>query len=353
MTDDSIEIFESRDEKGESPSEPTGPPTSMDVARLANVSRATVSYVLNGTSGMRISEATKSRVIQAAAQLGYIPHKNASSLRSGRSDLVLLPFFDWPYNQSSLTYLQELALSLDTLGYMVMLRFFKQGERKLVARKIAASHPIGVIVGPDELSQADVELLTRNGVKVILAYEGPSTSYLHSIAPDFTVIGEKVGEYLITSGFKRIAVVVPKDMRIQPIGLQRLEGIERIANQYNVPIERIDLSMDPGEAALLAVRWKQGDHPDAVFTYNDEFGVLLLSALQDVGLLVPKHIALIGCDDLSLCEMVRPRLTTVNIAPATAARSTAHYFHLLIQGQGEKIPPLMPITCSIVIRESG
>jgi len=353
MTDDSIEYFESRETNGESPSDHLSPPTSMDVARLANVSRATVSYVLNGTSDTRISEATKNRVIQAASQLGYIPHKNASSLRSGRSDLVMLPFFDWPYNQSSLTFLKELALSLDNLGYTVMLRFFKQGERKLVARKIAASHPIGVIVGPDELSESDVELLARNGVKTILAYEGPSYPYLPSIAPDFTVIGEKIGEYLITRGSKRIAVIVPQDLRIQQIGLQRLQGIENIASQYNVKVERFDMSMDPGEAALLALRWKQGSHPDAVFTYNDEFGVLLLSALQDVGLQIPRQIALIGCDDLSLCEMVRPRLTSVNIAPETAARSTAHYFHLLIQGQGEKIPPLLQINCSIVIRESG
>lgn len=353
MTDNPNEASGQLENGLASPQERSNPPTSLDVARLAKVSRATVSYVLNGISDSRISENTRERVIQAASQLGYIPHKNASSLRSGRSDLVLLPFFDWPYNHSSLTYLKELALRLDNMGYTVMLRFFKRGEKKMVARKIAASHPIGVIVGPDELSQNDVELLIKNGVKVILAYEGPSSPYLPSIAPDFTIIGEKVGEYLVMRGCKRIAVIVPQDLRIQQIGLQRLQGIERVASQYGTKVERIDLSLNPGEAALLALRWKRGNHPSAVFTYNDEFGLLLMGALQEAGLEIPQDIALIGCDDLPFCEMVRPRLTSVNIAPDTAARDTANYFHLLIQGRGGDVPPLLPLQCSLIVRESG
>ncbi|HET9383256.1 MAG TPA: LacI family DNA-binding transcriptional regulator, partial [Streptomyces sp.] len=58
-------------------------PTSADVARLAGVSRATVSYVLNNTSAVRISEPTRRRVHAAARELGYVPHAAARSLRAG------------------------------------------------------------------------------------------------------------------------------------------------------------------------------------------------------------------------------------------------------------------------------
>ncbi len=331
----------------------SGPPTSMDVARLANVSRATVSYVLNEVSDARISEATKERVLQAAAKLGYVPHEIASSLRSGRSDLVLLPFFDWPYNQSSITFLQELALQLDRLGYTVMLRFFGRGEKKSPARKIAAFHPLGVITVAEELSQADIEILSRNGVRAILAYDRAPTASIPSIAIDFTSVGECVGQHFINNGHRDIAAIVPRDARILHLGLQRLEGLERVGNQHGVRIERIDLGYDTMEAAALAAKWKQSLRPTAVFTYNDDYGLLLMSALQDAGLEIPGDIALVGCDDLPLCEMLRPRLTSVNISPDDRARDIANYFDQMIQGQITTISPQIPLVGKIIIRESG
>src|SRR6476660_4105364 len=70
---------------------PRSVPTSADVARLAGVSRATVSYVLNNTSAVRISEPTRRRVHEAAKELGYVPHAAARSLRAGHSRMVLMP----------------------------------------------------------------------------------------------------------------------------------------------------------------------------------------------------------------------------------------------------------------------
>src|SRR5881398_3527046 len=74
--------------------EPTTTPaavTSADVARLAGVSRATVSFVLNNTQAHRVSDTTRARVLAAAQQLGYVPHAAARSLRAGRSNLILMP----------------------------------------------------------------------------------------------------------------------------------------------------------------------------------------------------------------------------------------------------------------------
>ncbi len=329
------------------------PPTSADVARLARVSRATVSYVINNVQDARISEATKERVLQAAAQLGYIPHKIASSLRSGHSDLVLLPFFDWPYNESSITYLQEMAYELDEMGYTVMLRFFHRGEKNQLASKIAASHPIGVLVNADELTRADVELLTRNGVKAILAHRGTPTDYLPAVSLDFTLIGEMAAAHLASRGYTHLAVVVPRDERITLIGLERLTGIERVAIPRGLAVERVDLSFAKEEAAELAEKWARGPHPDAVFTYNDDYGGLLMSALLDVSLQVPRDLALVGCDNLPLCEMLRPRLTSIHLDPETSAHVVADYFHRMIQGEALEAPPVISQSCSLVVRESS
>ena len=70
--------------------------TSTEVARHCGLSRATVSYVLNGTPNQSIPEATRRRVLDAAEQLGYTPYAPARALRSGRSDVVLFLMPEWP-----------------------------------------------------------------------------------------------------------------------------------------------------------------------------------------------------------------------------------------------------------------
>ena len=70
---------------------PAAAVTSADVARLAGVSRATVSFVLNNTQTHRVSDATRTKVLAAADALGYVPHAAARSLRAGRNNLVLIP----------------------------------------------------------------------------------------------------------------------------------------------------------------------------------------------------------------------------------------------------------------------
>ncbi|HSB66289.1 MAG TPA: LacI family DNA-binding transcriptional regulator [Anaerolineales bacterium] len=330
-----------------------GLPTSLDVARLAQVSRATVSYVLNAAPEARISDHTRERVTKAAAELGYIPHKFASSLRSGHSDLVLLPFFDWPYNQNSINFLRELALQLDQLGYSVMLRFFGNRDKKTLAQKIATFHPIGMITVAGEFSKEDIDILSRNGVKAVLAYGAATSAPIPSVSIDFTSVGECAGNYLAHRGHLHIAVIVPRDSRILRLGLQRLAGLRRVAKKAGLKIERIDLGFDPREAASLAARWAAGAKPSAVFTYNDEYGMLLMAALQDAGLQIPADIALVGCDDLPLCELLRPRLTSVNLGSGSPAYAIAVYFDQMIRGQAPTGSPNIPLVCKMVVRESG
>ncbi len=332
---------------------PSQPPTSQDVARRANVSRATVSYVLNHVEDARISEATRRRVLQAAEELGYIPHKIASSLRSGRTDLVLLPFLNWPFNQNSLIFYERLAQGLDRLGYSVMLHFFGQSDKESLARKIAAFHPIGVIVGGHDLTPADVELLNRNGVRAILSYEATPEARIPSMVMDFEVVGRRVGEYFQAKGHRQVAAVVPKDERIRHIGLQRLKGLQQAAAATGLHVERVDMNYNVQEAAALARKWKAGPHPSAIFTYNDDYGLLLMGALQDAGLSVPEEVALVGCDNLPLCEMVRPRLTSVTNPSDILVNNFVTAFHQMVLGQVPPHTTNLEWDCQIIVRDSG
>ncbi len=338
------------------PPAPASPaPTSLDVARLARVSRATVSYVLNETPNKTIRDETKARVRAAAAQLGYVPHEMASSLRAGRNDLVLLPFFDLPYNQSSIAFLQLLALQVEALGYAVVLRLFRHSDKAATIRKIASFHPVGVIVPTRELEPEDVKVLSRNGVRTILAYgHGETLRAAAAIATiDFAPVGALAAEHFAALGHRRLAVIMPRDPRIVQIGERRLAGVTRVAQERGLDVERVDLDFDVGQAAALAARWRAGSRPTAVFTYNDEYGLLLLSALQDVGLSVPGDIALIGCDGLSIGELARPRLTTIVFDTEGHTARIAAHFDDLLQGRAHETSLDVSTQCRLVVRESA
>ena len=78
-----------------------------------------------------------------------------------------------------------------------------------------------------------------------------------------------------------------------------------------------------------------------------------MSALKDVGLQIPGDIALVGCDNLPFCEMLRPRLSSIDIAQDSPASDIANYFHQMIQGQVDDSSPHLLVKCNLVLRESS
>jgi DNA-binding LacI/PurR family transcriptional regulator len=90
-----------------------------------------------------------------------------------------------------------------------------------------------------------------------------------------------------------------------------------------------------------------------VFTYNDEYGMLLMRAVLDAGLRIPADLAMVGADDLPLCDLLRPRLTSVHPDAIPSARSVAEALHALIQGVRPRVPSLRLLQSRIVVRESA
>jgi DNA-binding LacI/PurR family transcriptional regulator len=115
----------------------------------------------------------------------------------------------------------------------------------------------------------------------------------------------------------------------------------------------VDLNYDLGEAAVLAEKWRRGPRPSAVFTYNDDYGLMLMSALQNLGMEIPKDIALVGCDDLPLCEMIRPRLSSVNLGSVAPSRDIVTYIDDMIQGRNNITTPRLHRACKLILRDSG
>ncbi|WP_078948134.1 LacI family DNA-binding transcriptional regulator [Streptomyces griseus] len=295
-----------------SPAAPRPVPTSADVARLAGVSRATVSYVLNNTSAVRISEPTRRRVHEAAKELGYVPHAAARSLRAGHSRMVLMPAPPVPAGPLYSHFVHDFQQALSRLDYTVV-QYGVSGLRgDEAARAWAELRPVAVLVPGPGIGPDGVAVLKRSGARAVVTLGAEPVEGAHALLMDHEGVGRSAAEHLYARGRRRIGVVVPEERGMEMFSRPRLEGARAALRGTDATVTVLPLAFTEESAAGLAGRWRELGL-DAVFTYNDEYAMLLMRALQDEGVRVPQDTAMIGADDLMLGRLLRPRLSTVRI----------------------------------------
>ncbi|MFJ9949615.1 LacI family DNA-binding transcriptional regulator [Kitasatospora sp. NPDC091207] len=295
---------------------PSTPPTSADVARLAGVSRATVSFVLNDTPGGRVGEQTRQKVRAAAEELGYVPHAAARSLRAGRSAIVLLVGHSWPIGPLFSSFYRELQHALQRHGYTGVLYGRSPDAGDDSARAWAELRPAAVLCLEPVLTPTGVRTLHRAGTRAVVTLGIPPVEGAHNLVLDQSEVGAAAGAHLIATGRRRIGVVVPTDPGLDAFSALRLAGVRAAAAPGGpaaaVHVEPLPLDYTEQSAGELAERCR-ALALDAVFGYNDEYAMLVQRALQDAGLDVPGQVAVVGADDLMLARLLRPRLTTVHL----------------------------------------
>ncbi|GAK52525.1 transcriptional regulator, LacI family [Candidatus Moduliflexus flocculans] len=297
--------------------------TRQDVAELADVSSAVVSYVIN--NGPRpVAEETKKRVLKAIEKLGYRPNKHAQRLKSrsakgkrqlgiimgGNGEILLRPYYaDVLFGIYDEAYRQ---------GYHIrFLHFFEElHDPTLFNEYIHPDEISALILFPIQkslLDSHDQTLLQRilKRIDNIVCLELPIAS-LPSVIFDRAEAARVAVTHLIHSGHQRIAYVGEID--------ERLDGYRQALLEHGLPYdERLikssgkhDNAPDEGyEGARQLVELES--RPTAVFAVCDEIALGVLGALHDCGIRVPDDIALTSIDDLEFAAIVRPALTTVHV----------------------------------------
>ncbi|MFF5857656.1 LacI family DNA-binding transcriptional regulator [Streptomyces sp. NPDC012751] len=326
-------------------------PTSADVARLAGVSRATVSYVLNNATAVRISEATRERVREAARELGYVPHAAARSLRAGHSRMVLMPTPAIPVGPLYSRFLSELQWALGRLDYTVVQYGSVGLQGDEAARAWAESRPVAVLVPGAGLGPQGVAVLRRAGARAVVTVGPDRVAGAHAVLMDHDAVGHCAGAHLHARGRRRIGVVLPGEPGLDAYARPRLAGVREALRGTDATVTELPLDPTEEAAAELAARWTEYGL-DAVFAYNDEYAMLLMRALQDEGLRIPEDVAVIGADDLMLGRLLRPRLSTVHIE-LPSGRDLAALVDRAVRDPGAEPEVHTVLGASVVRRESG
>ncbi len=344
--------------------------TQKDVARLANVSQSAVAAALGGTSKIRVSEETRQRVLQAAAQLNYTPNQSASITRSGRSRQVALLVLG-TLLQTVFHRLRRLAICLEERGLRVvpfdlqwMNRTLEQAwDEALAARAegIILSSSFGTIHPP-------MHRRLLNSPVPVVSLCGPSIPGIPLIAPDFRSAFRELTSELIRRKRRRLAFLkrYRKEDPIRQIDWKRAErtlgfldavqdaGLKESAILHEVwnhhpehPLNEHDLGA-LGLEELLA----KGPPPDALVCANDNFALGVLTAARRHGVDIPRQMAVTGCDGEEWTRYGALPITTISQPSNELAERAAEVMSTLLQGgTAPEEPVLLP--CEICWRESS
>jgi len=286
--------------------------TSADVAREAGLSRATVSYVLNDAPHQSIPEATRQRVLDAAARLGYAPSAAARALRTGRSDVVLLLLPNWPIGPAVGELLEHLSAALARGGLTLVAHPRGGAQPRPVADIWKAIGPAAVIT-MEEVAADDEAAMRAAGIEVALALVDRSSSGSGNLLIPQERTGRLQAEHLAAAGHRRLGYALTDDPRLRAFSDHRLDGVRQACADLGLDEPVIlTVPLDAVAAAGAVRAWRTADPPvTGICAYNDDVALAVLAGMRECGLTAPDDLAVVGVDDIPAAATAAPPLTTV------------------------------------------
>lgn len=310
------------------------------MAKLADVSKATVSKVLNHTA--KISEQVRKQVQEAAEKLGYRPSQIARSLKNKTTKSIglVLPSVADPFFAEVVRGVHSVAMKK---GYVIILCDSEEDIRTefsyiQILEDIWVDGIIfsGIRGGKDE--DEKIRILYDKGVPTVLVDRETEDYFANVIMIDDKQAAFKATKYCLEMGHRKIGfIAAPLDVKIFS---KRLVGYKEALQAFGLDVDQNliqqqgDLSPQSGRVAvkrLLSCK----ERPTAIFASTDMMAIGALKEIQESGLNVPKDISLIGFDDIPLASLVTPSLTTIH-APSNEMGVEATRL-LIRQIEGESV----------------
>lgn len=329
-------------------------PTMMDVAAHAGVSQATVSLILNGSSGARFSETTRKKVMDAVKELGYqLPGRSPASDMAGKKVIAFVTdeLTTDPWMALAFEGAREKALEL---GVIVTLGIFRSAEdpNENVFSLYQQQPLLGYIFGT---------ILTRKIESPAALFSVPSVlvnCYDHerrlpSIVPGDVVGGRTATERLISAGRRRIGLINGQDGLDNP--RDRLRGYKQAlaSNDFAFDAELVRYgNWEPSSGysethALMDL----ADPPDAIFCANDLMALGCVEALKERNHSIPGDVSVIGFDNRDIAQFIRPPLTTLHLPLFQMGGMAVEIIHDIAGGLKSSHDQLK-VECQIIERDS-
>jgi LacI family transcriptional regulator len=282
-----------------------------DVARLAEVSIATVSAVINGKSG--VSPKLTAQVKEAMRALDYHPDLVARSLKVGRTNVIGMVVPDVT-NQFYTEAMRGVEDEARANGYLLILCNSNEDpdhEQHLLGM-LFSQRVDGVLLASSDSTVANDRLIRRR-FPIVFIDRIPAGCSERAVTTDNISAAYAATQHLISLGHKRIAIIAGK----LPLstGSDRVEGYRKAMQEAHLPIleeyfQRGDFSLESGNQCGLQLM-RLPNPPTAVFSCNNKMTLGLMRSLASLAVPCPEQVSVVSFDDFEWAANFSPRLTTI------------------------------------------
>lgn len=326
--------------------------TINDIAKAANVSKATVSYVLNDKPG--VSEKTRQKILQIIKELNYYPNAVARGLAGktiGMLGLVIPDITDMFY-ASIIRGVEQAANNFNYTLNLCTTHANVEKEREVVDL-FTSGRVDGLIMMTYHLQKDYLADLKERGIPFVFIDSPIEDESIYSVIVDNKEAGYKATEYLIKAGHREIAFI--HGSRDAWDNEYRFQGYCQALKDYGIELrqeliktgdfQRLEGYQAAKELLMSAHR------PTAIFAANDQMALGALNAASELGLKVPSEIAIIGFDDIEAASLVEPSLTTVSQPTLEMGEKAVELVMALISGE-KPVPRKILLQTSLIERDT-
>ncbi|MGD1823610.1 MAG: LacI family DNA-binding transcriptional regulator [Pleomorphochaeta sp.] len=324
----------------------------LDVAKLANVSKSTVSRVLSGNS-YGVSAKTKEKVEKAAKELGYVKNSIASSLRTNQTKTIILIIPDITNN-----FWAEVARGaqdyLEKKGYsLILVNTDWEEDNYTKYLDLALTKGVdGILINTYSSS---INRLKDIKIPIVLL----GNAYLHS---PYTRVGSntlegirEALEYLYENGHRKIGIVASHTDTKQSKKIEnRLSVYNQFLESKNIEFNdnyyfSVEYSMKGGISLATSISIMDNP-PTAILAGNDLIAIGLINESRKLDIKIPEDLSIIGVDDIPISSIVYPKLTTIAKPKREIGEKAAEAIINVINGKNVNNNYKLPV--NLIIRET-
>jgi DNA-binding LacI/PurR family transcriptional regulator len=328
--------------------------TIDDVAAASGVSPTTVSHVFSGRRP--VNAVTRQHVEEVARRLGYRPNAVAQSLRSRRTEtiMIIVPDITNPFYPAFARGVQDVV---GPSGYHSLFCNTDAREaEELAFLEVAMSRRLdGVIFSGFRVPGGKLVPLARAGIAVVNLGESPRGARIDSVRFDDRGAAAQATRFLLERYGPSIALIYGD--ADAPVGRERRDGFEEACRSFGA-------ALDPSDVVLTDFTRQGGVHgmhrlldraepPRSVLCANDMIALGAIDVAKERGLRIPADVAILGYDDIDAATIVTPRLTTVRTDAQKLGATAGRLLLTRVTGEYDGRARHVVIPHELVVRESA
>lgn len=328
-------------------------PNIQDVAKLANVSIATVSRVINNQGGVR--KPTEQRILKAIDDLGYIRNAAARTIKRKATNTigVIVPDIKNPFFPQIMAGIEQKAREKDYFTILSSTNESPLVEEKII-RNFIERGVDGVIITTASENGDYLKILKDQNIPIVAVDRSIKKFDVDTVLVDNSKGSYQAVQRLILQGHKKIAIICGPQSTTP--GFERYLGYKRALEDYGIPLdEKYVVQGDFSEqSGYLATRQLNAldESPTAIFSSNNLMTIGCMKALDDLNWKLGQEVSFIGFDDVDIATFLNPKLSVVSRPMNAIGEIAFTLLHERINFKGELPKREYSLTPELIIRQS-